>query len=122
VLPIGPAPQVISSADRFALIREDAWLDWFDAAAIERTSTLKRPAFGHFVMAIQAAIEGRDIALSISSTKDYYFVCRKSERALPTLLAAFFAASCAFPSLRLHPPRVRVLNTALERGGDIRKN
>ncbi|PXX12555.1 LysR family glycine cleavage system transcriptional activator [Paraburkholderia tropica] len=105
------APASLPDLQRFPLLhnatRPDAWPDWFHAVTgVESASKLKGPSFGHFFMTIQAAIEGRGIALvpkalvendleenrlivvldiPVPSTGDYYFLCRKSQVDLPAI-------------------------------------
>ncbi|AMV48472.1 transcriptional regulator GcvA [Paraburkholderia caribensis] len=105
------APKSPTDLLRFSLLhnatRPDAWLDWFHAVnGTSPTSQLMGPSFGHYFMTIEAAIEGRGIALvpkvlvqdellerrlivaldmPVQSTGDYYFLCRKSQFDLPAI-------------------------------------
>jgi LysR family transcriptional regulator, glycine cleavage system transcriptional activator len=105
------APKTSNDLLRFPLLhtatRPDAWPDWFRAVTgVEPTSKLKGHSFGHFFMTIQAAAEGRGIALvpttlveedlserrlivaldtPVQSMGDYYFLCRKSQVDLPAI-------------------------------------
>lgn len=102
----GHAP-VIQARDllRYTLLhtatRAHAWPDWLEALGLRSAKAQEGPAFGHFFMAMQAAMEGRGIALvprvlaegdllagrlvqpltqQAESDGAYYVLCRRQQR------------------------------------------
>lgn len=80
--------------------RSHAWPDWLRGMGVELADPLAGPSFGHFFMALQAAIEGRGIALiprllaeddlrarrivapleaALESAGGYYLLCRTNQ-------------------------------------------
>ncbi len=97
---------IASAADLFALklihnaTREHAWPDWFAAQNVRYAPGSGDQSHGHFFMALQAAIEGRGVALvpsmlvqddiiaglltvpfdhPVKSAGDYYLLCRNAQ-------------------------------------------
>lgn len=62
-----PAPQTPEHLSEHVLIstmtRAHAWADWFDVAGLAPRKAGKQLSFGHFFMSLQAAIEGKGIAI-----------------------------------------------------------
>jgi LysR family transcriptional regulator, glycine cleavage system transcriptional activator len=98
-------PRAAADLLRFPLLhmatRPHAWPDWFRALGVEYPDAEEGSAYGHFFMAIQAALDGAGIALvpralaeaeiasgqlvvpvdgSVESDGAYYLLCRRQQR------------------------------------------
>lgn len=106
--------------------RPHAWTDWLTAAGMSGIERQDEPAFGHFFMTLQAASEGRGVAMvpevlvagdvaagslvkpfdiKAKSAGAYYFLCRKPQYDLPKI-AVFREWLHAEVALMTAPPRV----------------
>jgi LysR family glycine cleavage system transcriptional activator len=86
--------------------RGHAWPDWLRSMGLDPVMGTKGPAFGHFFMVMQAAMEGRGIALipealagedlatgrlivaldrPTESSGSYYVLCRRHQRNQPSI-------------------------------------
>jgi LysR family glycine cleavage system transcriptional activator len=61
------APPTLSDLSRGVLIstmtRASAWADWFAAGGMQVPETARQISFGHFFMSLQAALEGKGVAV-----------------------------------------------------------
>lgn len=88
--------------------RSHAWPDWLRAIGLEHAVAQDGPAFGHFFMTLQAAMEGRGVALlprilvegdlasgslvipfeaAAESSGAYYLLCRERQWGFPKIRA-----------------------------------
>lgn len=88
--------------------RSHAWPDWFSAVGLPPIERRSEPSFGHFFMTLQAAAEGRGVAvvpeiligmelaagtvvkpfeLSAESAGAYFLLCRRHQWDLPKIRA-----------------------------------
>lgn len=86
--------------------RPHAWTDWLAAAGLDGIERREEPAFGHFFMTLQAASEGRGVAIvpdvlvagdlaagslvkpfdiAVESAGAYHLLCRKQQYDLPKI-------------------------------------
>ena len=142
LFPPRQAPRTPTDLLKYPLLhtatRERAWPDWFQATgAPELGSSGHDISFGHFFMAMQAAIDGQGIALvpstlaardlakrrlivalnkDVPRSGDYYLLCRTSQAAMPTIrkFREWLFTECGAPPVHGpgHGPAGRLLRAA----------